>query len=351
MANPFSGLENIGASYMAGARLAQDRQRRADEIAARQEEARIRQQYYQDIIAEREAARLATAGEREAQGATLFGKYLVRKADGTIDYQASQAARQAGESQGRFAEATGMLAGEGEPTGPISPEIMASPEYAKGRATTLGKRLGETRAMRRSLMGQGYVPVDEPQPQPFGFSADILAQPRDTSEDIVVDGQRFQPTPIARKRAMPTAAKAPNLGTETVDLPGGGKARIPITPERSAAIAAQMAAAAPKEPGPFDDIDAAVKQLQTLQDRGIEDFNITRNKEGAIEVIEDQPLSMGQTADEIIADLNLERKRRAERRGIKTAAGAAPGAVPAQQGTNRVINVLEIPGLRPLPGR
>ena len=57
------------------------------------------------------------------------------------------------------------------------------------------------------------------------------------------------------------------------------------------------------------------------------------------------------TADEIIADLNLERKRRAERRGIKTAAGAGLGAAPAQQGTNRVINVLEIPGLRPLPGR
>ena len=158
MANPFSGLENIGASYMAGARLAQERQRRADEIAARQEEARIRQQYYQDIIAERQAAREALAGEREAQGATLFGKYLVRKSDGTIDYQASQAAKQAGEEQGRLGAAYGALVARGESPGPISPQIMQTPEFMAARAAGIDRRAAEAKATRDTMARLGFIP-------------------------------------------------------------------------------------------------------------------------------------------------------------------------------------------------
>lgn len=348
MANPFSGLENIGASYLAGARLAQERQRRADEIAARQEEARIRQQYYQDIIAERQAAREALAGEREAQGATLFGKYLVRKSDGTIDYQASQAAKQAGEEQGRLGAAYGALVARGESPGPISPQIMQTPEFMAARAAGIDRRAAEAKARRDAMARVGYMP--RPTEPEFGFTPELLRAPRDASMDVTIDGQTFEPTPVTRAKMM-KAEKPADLGKEKIELPGGIIVERPITPERSAAIAAQLASVEPKQPGPFDDIDAAMKQLQTLQDRGIEDFNITRNKEGAIEVVEDRPLSWGQTADEIIADLNLERKRRAERRGIKTAAGAGPGAAPAQQGTNRLINVLEIPGLPPLRPR
>ncbi len=203
---------------MAGARLAQERQRRADEILARQEEARIRQQYYQDIIAEREAARLATAADREAQGSTLFGKYLVRKADGTIDYQASQAAKQAGEERGQLGAAYGALAARDEKIGPISPEIMQTPQFIAARATGLEKRAGEQKAVRNALLSQGYIPVEEA-PEPFGFTPDLLRAPRDTSEDFVIEGQRFQPGPLARMRAT-KPVKPTFVGKETFSVLG-----------------------------------------------------------------------------------------------------------------------------------
>jgi hypothetical protein len=346
MANPFSGLENIGASYMAGARLAQERQRRADEILARQEEARIRQQYYQDVIAEREAARADARKARFERAAGQFGQDVVLGPDGEIDYAASAKAAQTRQQTGKFAEAAGMLAGEGEAPGPLSPDILASPEFLRGRATTLGKRMAERRATQRALMSAGYVPTGEETPPAFGLAPDLLTQPRDTSQDVMVDGQRFQPGPLARMRAMPKPAKPENLGTETVEV-DGAKLRIPITPERAAEIAKKRAATEPKEPGIFDDIDAAQKQLQSLQDKGIEDFNLRRNNQGDLEVVEDTAFAIGRTPEEIQADLALERKRRAERRGVRT--GAAAPAIP--QGTNRVIDFRSIPGLPPLGGR
>jgi hypothetical protein len=332
---------------MVGARLAQERQRRADEIVARQEEARVRQQYYQDIIAEREAARLATAADREAQGSTLFGKYLVRKPDGTIDYQASQAAKQVGEEEGQLGAAYGALAARGEDIGPISPRIMQTPQFMAARAAGIDRRAAEAKAIKDSMLRAGYFPVSEKPVPAFGFSTDLLRQPEDTSQDVMIDGARFRPTPVTQFKMQPKA-KPENLGYETIDLPDGGKARIPITPERSAAIAAARATTTPKEPGLFDDIDAAEKQLLTLQDKNVEDFNLVRNKDGNLEVVEDTAFAIGRTPEQIQADLALERKRRAERRGIRTGA-AAPSAIP--QGTNRVIDFRSIQGLPPLPGR
>ena len=332
---------------MAGARLAQERQRRADEILARQEEARVRQQYYQDVIAEREAARADARKARFERAAGQFGQDVVLGPDGEIDYAASAKAAQGRQQTGRFAEAAGMLAGEGEAPGPLSPDILASPEFLRGRATTLGKRMAERRATQRALMSAGYVPTGEETPPAFGLAPDLLTQPRDTSQDVMVDGQRFQPGPLARMRAMPKPAKPENLGTETVEI-DGAKLRIPITPERAAEIAKKRAATEPKEPDIFDDIDAAQKQLQSLQDKGIEDFNLRRNNQGDLEVVEDTAFAIGRTPEEIQADLALERKRRAERRGIRTGA-AAPSAIP--QGTNRVIDFRSIPGLPPLGGR
>jgi hypothetical protein len=331
---------------MAGARLAQERQRRADEILARQEEARIRQQYYQDVIAEREAARADARKARFERAAGQFGQDVVLGPDGEIDYAASAKAAQARQQTGRFAEAAGMLAGEGEAPGPLSPDILASPEFLRGRATTLGKRMAEQRARQRALMSAGYVPVTEEAPPAFGLAPDLLREPRDTSQDVMVDGQRFQPGPVARMRAT-KAVKEPDLGYEEIETEEG-KIRLKITPERARQIVASRAAAAPKEPGIFDDIDAAEKQLQSLQDKGIEDFNLTRNDQGNLEVVEDQAFAIGRTPEQIKKDLELERKRRAERRGIRTGA-AAPSGIP--QGTNRVIDFRSIQGLPPLPSR
>ena len=330
---------------MAGARLAQERQRRADEIVARQEEARVRQQYYQDIIAEREAARLATAGQREAQGATQFGKYLVRKPNGTIDYQASQAAKQVGEEEGQLGAAYGALAARGEDIGPISPRIMQTPQFMAARAAGIDRRATEAKSIRDSMLRAGYAPVSETAPPAFGLAPDLLRQPEDTSQDVMIDGARFRPTPVTQMRAT-KAVKEPDLGYEEIETQEG-KIRLKITPERARQIVASRAAAAPKEPGIFDDIDAAEKQLQSLQDKGIEDFNLTRNDQGNLEVVEDQAFAIGRTPEQIKKDLELERKNRAQRRGIRT--GAAAPSVP--QGTNRVIDFRSIQGLPPLPGR
>lgn len=346
MANPFSGLENIGASYMAGARLAQERQRRADEILARQEEARIRQQYYQDIIAEREAARLATAREREAQGATQFGKYLVRKPDGTIDYQASQAAKQAGEEEAQLGAAYGALAARGEDIGPISPRIMQTPQFMAAKVAGIDRREAAAKSIKDSMIRAGLFPVAEKPAPAFGLTPDLLREPEDTSQDVIVEGVRFRPTPLTQMRAT-KAVKEPDLGYEEIETQEG-KIRLKITPERARQIVASRAAAAPKEPGIFDDIDAAEKQLQSLQDKGIEDFNLTRNDQGNLEVVEDQAFAIGRTPEQIKKDLELERKNRAQRRGIRTGA-AAPSAIP--QGTNRVIDFRSIQGLPPLPSR
>jgi len=333
---------------MAGARLAQERQRRADEILARQEEARIRQQYYQDVIAEREAARADARKARFERAAGQFGQDVVLGPDGEIDYAASAKAAQGRQQTGRFAEAAGMLAGEGEAPGPLSPDILASPEFLRGRATTLGKRMAERRATQRALMSAGYVPTGEETPPAFGLAPDLLTQPRDTSQDVMVDGQRFQPGPLARMRAMPkTTATKPTV-TITSELPTGEKVKRQLTDEQYQAEIAKTGGTGPKEPGIFDDIDAAEKQLLTLQDKNVEDFNLVRNKDGNLEVVEDTAFAIGRTPEEIRKDLELERKRRAERRGIRTGA-AAPSAIP--QGTNRVIDFRSIPGLPPLGGR
>ena len=60
MANPFSGLENIGQSYLQGVQLANQRQYREEAAAQRAEDTRVRQQYYQDLVDQRrDAAALA----------------------------------------------------------------------------------------------------------------------------------------------------------------------------------------------------------------------------------------------------------------------------------------------------
>jgi hypothetical protein len=224
---------------------------------------------------------------------------------------------------------------------------MQTPQFMAAKVAGIDRRAAEAKAIKDSMLRAGYFPVSERPPNPYGLPPDLLRQPEDTSQDVMIDGARFRPTPVTQFKMQPKA-KPENLGYETIDLPDGGKARIPITPERSAAIAAARATTTPKEPGLFDDIDAAEKQLLTLQDKNVEDFNLVRNKDGNLEVVEDTAFAIGRTPEEIRKDLELERKRRAERRGIRTGA-AAPSGIP--QGTNRVMNVLSIPGLPPLGGR
>lgn len=356
MANPFSGLENIGASYMAGARLAQERQRRADEILARQEEARIRNQYYQDIIDEREAARLATAGEREAQGATQFGKYLVRKPDGTIDYQASQAAKQVGEEEGQLGAAYGALAARGEDIGPISPRIMQTPQFMAAKVAGIDRREAAAKSIKDSMIRAGLFPVAEKPAPAFGLTPDLLREPEDTSQDVIVEGVRFRPTPFTRYKMQPKpVVEKPTVTITTKD--GDREVRRELTASQAAAEDAKTAAAAPKE---LDPVDEAEKQLRDLQiNSDTKAFNLERGEGGKLSVVPAGFFSTGLSAKQIMDDLKRERTKRAERKRMidqgeepssvaPARKAGAPQRVPVNQ---QVIDVQSIQGLPPLRGR
>ena len=93
MANPFSGLENIGQSYLQGVQLANQRQARQEAIAQRQEEARIRQDYYNQLGQDRQAALEERRRARMDQFASVFGKNLKLTPEGDVDIPASAFAR------------------------------------------------------------------------------------------------------------------------------------------------------------------------------------------------------------------------------------------------------------------
>jgi len=109
----------------------------------------------------------------------------------------------------------------------------------------------------------------------------------------------------------PKTEKQQSIGYETIDLGDGRKARINLTAERAAQIQAQAAQlAAPKEPDPFEDIDAAEKQLKNLRMQNIDEFNVERGSNGTISVVEDSWFSDGLTPTQVQKQLNDERKRR-----------------------------------------
>lgn len=235
MANPFSGLENIGASYMAGARLAQERQRRADEIAARQEEARIRQQYYQDIIAEREAARLEGAKSRRERAAAQFGEDVKLTPEGDIDYQASAAAAQARKRTETLNRALGTRAGMGVGGGVISPEVQSTTAYQEGMLQGELEKMKEQRTLQNILLNRGFMelPSDGTAVPPFGFDGSILdgrstTPTADETQTFEIGGRKF-----AKMPGKP--AKTPSAGQITYETPEG-EVRENLTPERLAEL-------------------------------------------------------------------------------------------------------------------
>lgn len=393
MANPFSGLENIGQSYLQGVQLAQQRQLREEAIAQRQEEARIRERYYQDLVQQRaDAAQLAAQGRTDVleerrqarldQAAATFGKYLVLNQRGEPDYAASSKARDIGLEQQQVAAAEGEMAGTLGTNPPLAAEIIRSPAYRAGQIKGTAARLARENMMMRDLVRRGFVPRELPaevESQVGGFVApDIfqgqppMAAPAPSAPRLRMAGREFIPP-------APRTEKAPSLGYETIDLPGGGKARINLTPERAAQIQAQAAKLASGEsPGdPFADIDAAEQKLRDLRVRNIKDFTLVRKPDGTVDVAEDSIWSIARSPAEIKADLELERKKRREIikesemvPGPEAAIGEGTNRVqPSQFGsllmeterpggigrvtqpTNRVIRLSDIPGLPPLRGR
>ena len=168
MANPFSGLENIGQSYLAGVQLAQQRQARQDALAQRAEEARIRQQYYQDLVEQRaEAARLA-AQNRTDLLKEKFGEGLAYEADGvTIDLVKSAKNAKSIKDLDALATAAGKASILQQASGfgdklEIPEELMKRPAFNQGRAEGLVS-VSETRLKMPGIMAsQGFSPTDIP---------------------------------------------------------------------------------------------------------------------------------------------------------------------------------------------
>jgi hypothetical protein len=363
MANPFSGLENIGQSYLQGVQLAQQRQLREEALAQRQEEARIREQYYSQISADRQAALEERRRARLDAAAAQFGQDLVLNPQGEPDYAISAQKRDQRLQQEQLTGAEAELAGMYGTQPPLSPEIVQSPAFRAGMLRGTAKRLSQDKDLATAMIRRGFIPADElpttvedqiqgiSAPDIFG-GAEPMAAPAPGAPRIRMAGRDFFPP-------APAAAKPKSLGYETIEMPGGGKARIELTPERAQQIKNQAAKLAAGETAtdPFEDIDAAEKKLKDLRVRNVKDFNLVRKPDGKLDVVEDSPWAIARTPEQIKSDLELERKKR---RDIIKESETLPGPeANIQKGTNRVpavtpnrvIPISAIPGLPPLRSR
>ena len=362
MANPFSGLENIGQSYLQGLQLANQRQYREEAAAQRAEDTRVRQQYYTQMGADREAALKDRIQARRDQFASVFGRNLKLTPEGDVDIPASALARDRSIQEEQLAAAEGELGALYGTQAPLSPEVIGSPAYQTGRLRGTAKRMAQEKDLTTAMIRRGIMPANEEPDQELpedlrnqieGFSPDIFSgggapltaasmgagAPAGGGQRISFAGRQWN-TPAAR------AVKTEKAGTMKYTTPSGQEVSVNISPEQANQLLATQLASADKEPGIFDDIVAAEKQLQTMQDKGTVEFNLERDKQGNLKVVEDQTFSIGKSPEQIQADLNLEREKRATRRGIKTA-GLGTGA-PIPQGRNRVMDVRSIAGLPPI---
>lgn len=187
MANPFSGLENIGQSYLAGVQLAQQRQAREDALAQRQEEARIRERYYQDLIDQRREAATLNAKLREEGLASKFGQYLKRTPDGEIDIVGSATAQEAAGNRNQFLETVGFAETQGIsiPGVELTPEERKSQFYNRGRAQGIIEKTKNEQQFNRILASQGVFPAGDQRPIPEDLESVITGQAPGTIFDIL----------------------------------------------------------------------------------------------------------------------------------------------------------------------
>jgi hypothetical protein len=167
MANPFSGLENIGQSYLQGVQLANQRQAREEAIAQRQEEARMRGQYYQDLVDQRREAAALAAKNRQDTLKEKFGESLVYEADGvTIDLVKSAQGAKSIRDLDALAAAAGKASILQQASGfgdklEIPEELMKRPAFNQGRAEGLVS-VSDTRLKMPGIMAsQGWAPISD----------------------------------------------------------------------------------------------------------------------------------------------------------------------------------------------
>jgi len=322
MANPFSGLENIGQSYLQGVQLANQRQAREEAIAQRQEEARVREQYYTQMGTDREAALKERIQSRLDAAAGQFGQDLVLNAQGEPDYAKSALKRDQRLQTQQLRTALGARAGEFNVNEPLAPDIIESPEYKLAYNQGMARQLQRTSAYENALARRGLVKLPsavEDQIEGRPTTAGILQGQQDLSQypQTTIGGSRYAyvgPSPRA------AAVKGPKIIIE--EGPEGRKRKFEGTPEEARAYEASLLAAPDKEPGINDDIDAALKKLKTLSARSGGEVNVYRNKAGDIDVRADEfgfgKESTGLSVADAITQLEGERSRRAEALGGTT---------------------------------
>ena len=248
MANPFSGLENIGQSYLQGVQLANQRQAREEAAAQRAEETRMRGQYYQDLVDQRrDAAALAATGradelarktaadllagqQRDETLALRFGKNLVRDDKGKIDLIASATKLEESESQDKFNETAGLAAALGKPLEGIDPKILKTKSYQNGVALGMVEKLKNETALRRVFASQGAALIT-PDALPADLEPSISGPSQDTELNVLNEIRQTQGVPEALVQPPArTGLKPPPKGYQYMDI-GGGNMVLKMIPK------------------------------------------------------------------------------------------------------------------------
>ena len=373
MANPFSGLENIGQSYLQGVQLANQRQSREEAAAQRAEDTRVRGQYYTQMGADREAALKERIKARLDAAASQFGQDLVLNPQGEPDYGASALKRDRRLQSDTLASAEGELYAMYGTQPPLSPEIIGSPAYQAGRLRGTARTMADKRAENVALIRRGYIPVGQSgrqlpvdvENQIDAFSPDIFdgggeplteapmgaGAPSGGGQLVTINGQQYM-TPAAR------AVKTEKSGNVKFTGPNGVEYSLPVSPEAARDLLSKRLASPEGEQDPYADIDEALKNLRKLAKNKDDEVNVYEDAEGNVKVRKDQfgyfGESKGLTFGEAKAQLEVKRKDRKQMmRESETPPGPEAGI---KQGTNRVpsispnqvIDVRSIKGLRPI---
>jgi hypothetical protein len=374
MANPFSGLENIGQSYLQGVQLANQRQAREEAAAQRAEDTRVREQYYTQMGTDREAALKERIQARLDAAASQFGQDLILNSQGLPDYAGSALKRDRRLQSDTLAGAEGELYAMYGTQPPLSPEVIGSPAYQAGRLRGTARAMADKRAENVALIRRGFIPFGKKQDQELpqdvlnqieGFSPDIFdggeeplteapmgaGAPSGGGQIVTIGGQQYRAPAAALK-------KTEKAGTMKFTDPSGVEYSLPVSPETARDLLTKRLASPEGEQDPYADIDEAYKTLKKLRLGKNEDFNLERLPDGTVKVVPDKNFSWGYSAAEIKKDLELERKNR-ERilKESKAESETMPdSAAGIKQGTNRVpsispnrvTDVRSIKGLRPI---
>jgi len=289
MANPFSGLENIGQSYLQGVQLANQRQYREEAAAQRAEDTRVRGQYYQDLVDQRrEAAALAAQGrtdettrrtaadllvakQRDDTLALRFGKSLVRDEKGNIDLIGSATKFEESESQNKFYETAGLAAALGKPLEGIDEKITRTKAYQSGVAQGMVENLKNETTLQRVLASQGMLTV-QPKALPANLEPSISGPSQDTEFNVLKETGQTQGVP--ETLIQPPARTAPQdvpKGYQDTNL-GGRIVRMKIPKSEAVKV---------DRPYTVNILDDAGKILRTIK-MSAEEYSAYEAKQASI---------------------------------------------------------------------